>query len=90
MKKIIEVEYVGIEDVQEITDDAYAVMKHTDHYVSAQLSNYSEPLLQVHIMLGGLDTERNFDYSFNIALNDNEIEVKRMNECKSILKNLLA
>ena len=37
MKKIVEVEYVGIEDIQEIIESAYAVMRE-GHYVNVQIS----------------------------------------------------
>ena len=40
MRKTIEVEYVGIEDVQEIMDDAYAATKE-GHFVNVSFSNCS-------------------------------------------------
>ena len=90
MRKMIEVEYVGIEDVQEIIDDAYAVMQE-GHYVSVRMSNVSEkPLFLIDIKLGGFEAEREIDYSFMFYISDEESEIKTMNECKSVLKNLLA
>lgn len=89
MKKTIEVEYVGIEDVQEIMDDAYAATKE-GHYVSISTSNCSDNVMvMVNIMLGGYDNRKNLDYTFTFFITDREPDVKEMNECKSALKNLL-
>lgn len=90
MKKIVEVEYVGIEDVQEIMDDAYACMRE-GHYVGVSLSNCGdEPLVSVNIIVGGYYEGKETDYSFIFMMSDSERSVKEMNECKSVLKNLLA
>lgn len=89
MKKTVELEYVGIEDVQEIIDDAYALMKE-GHYVMCTISNgVAEPLVSVSIMLGGYNSEKSMDYCFNFFMTDKESDVKIMNECKNTLKNLL-
>ena len=90
MKKTVEVEYVGIEDVQDIIDDAYALMKE-GHYVSVQIGSVSEmPLVSVGIMLGGFDVDKKRDYDFIFYLSsESEIDVEMMNECKNTLKNLL-
>ena len=92
MKKIIEVEYVGIEDVQEILDDTYAVSKHTKHYVSVSMSNGSTnaPLVHVLIMLDGFDKDGLYDYDYLFRINDDEISVTTMKNCKNTLRNLLA
>ena len=90
MKKTIEVEYVGIEDVQEIMDDAYAATKE-GHFVSISFSNCSDNvMIMINIILGGYESEKNLDYSFTFFMTDKEPDVKEMNVCKSILKNLLA
>lgn len=89
MKKTVELEYVGIEDVQDIIDDAYALMKE-GHYVNVSISNVSEiPMVRVGIMLGGFGMENERDYDFNFYMSDDEIDVNCMNECKNILRNLL-
>ena len=89
MKKTVTVEYVGIEDVQDIIDDAYALMKE-GHYVNVSISNVSEmTMVRVGIMLGGFDMNKERDYDFDFYMSDDEIDVKMMNECKNILKNLL-
>ena len=90
MKKTIEVEYVGIEDVQEIMDDAYAATKE-GHFVNVSFSNCSDNvMISVTVMLGGYGHEKEIDYSFTFFMTDREADVKNMNECKSVLKNLLA
>ena len=89
MKKTIEVEYVGIEDVQEIMDDAYAATKE-GHFVSISFSNCSENvMISVTVMIDGYESEKNLDYSFTFFMTDKEPDVKEMNECKNVLKNLL-
>lgn len=89
MRKTVEVEYVGIEDVQEIIDDAYALMKE-GHYVSVSIGNVSEmTIVRVGIILGGFDAEKGRDYNFDFYMSDDEVDVRDMNECKNTLKNLL-
>lgn len=89
MKKMVEVEYVGIEDVQEIMDDALACMRE-GHYVNVEISSiFSIPRVSVIIMLGGWQMGKKFDYSFEFEMSDNPEEVNKMNECKCVLKNLL-
>ena len=89
MKKTIEVEYVGIEDVQEIMDDAYAATKE-GHFVNIGFSNCSDNvMIMINIILDGYDSEKDFDYSFTFFITDREQDIKEMNECKSALKNLL-
>ncbi len=90
MKKTVEVEYVGIEDVQEILDDAYAVMRE-GHYVSVSVSNVAEDILvSVNIILGGFDASEEFDYMIGFYVSEDEREVSEMGKCKSVLKSLLA
>lgn len=90
MRKTVEVEYVGIEDVQEIMDDAFAIMKE-GHYASVELSNYRNDivLVRVYIMIGGFDSGREYDYDYSFYMSDSKGEVEEMNACKSIMKNLL-
>ena len=89
MRKMVEIEYVGIEDVQEILDDARAVMD-VGHYVSISIGNVGElPLVTVNIMLDGFVSSASFDYSYTFYMSDEESEVALMNSCKNTLKNLL-
>ena len=90
MRKIIEVEYVGIEDVQEIMDDALAIMKEGNYAnVGFSKKKKKKVLVSVNIMICGFDTERMYDYSYSFYLGDNDNDVDEMNACKSIMKNLL-
>ena len=90
MKKIIEVEYVGIEDIQEIMDDAYALMRE-GHYVTMSGSNRVEKLfVRIMIMLDGWNSDGMFDYDYTFYMTDSEEDVKIMNECKNTLNNLLS
>ena len=58
MKKMIEIEYVGIKDVQEILEYAKAVMSR-GHYINVSIGNVGElPLVTVNIILGGFDEKR--------------------------------
>ena len=89
MKKIIQIEYVGIEDVQEILDDARAVMS-VGHYVNVSIANVGAlPLVSVNIILDGFVSSASYDYSYSFYMSDEESEVALMNSCKSTLKNLL-
>ena len=86
---MVEVEYVGIEDVQEILDDARAVMD-VGHYVNVSIGNVGKlPLVTVNIILDGFVSSANYDYSYSFYMSDDESEVALMNSCKSTLKNLL-
>ena len=90
MRKTIEIEYVGIEDIQEITDDLYALMRE-GHYASIDMSNVGDTVyVRVLIMLNGLDFDKEYDYQFAFYMTEDVDDLKAMNECKSILKNLLA
>ena len=89
MRKMVEIEYVGIEDVQEILDDARAVMG-VGHYVNVSIGNVGElPLVSVRIILDGFVSDANYDYSYSFYMSDEESEVALMNSCKNTLKNLL-
>ena len=89
MRKMVEIEYVGIEDVQEILDDARAVMD-VGHYVNVSISNVGEPpLVTVSIILDGFVSSASYDYSYTFYMSDDESDVALMNSCKSTLKNLL-
>lgn len=89
MRKMVEIEYVGIEDVQEILDDARAVMS-VGHYVNVSIGNVGElPLVTVSIILDGFARDAGYDYSYSFYMSDEESEVALMNGCKNTLKNLL-
>ena len=89
MKKVIEVEYVGIEDIHEIIEDVAALIK-CGHYASVQLNeNCGKPYVHVYIMIGGFDEEKSYDYDYSFRFGDNPNDIKQMNECKSTINNLL-
>lgn len=90
MKKTVEVEYVGIEDVQEIMDDAYALMR-DGHYADVEFDNINPNNVHicVRVMLGGFRSYNGYDYTYNFYMSDKAEDVVEMNECKTILKNLL-
>lgn len=90
MRKTIEVEYVGIEDIQEIMENAHALMLE-GHYVTVSISNRVEKLfVSVMIMLDGWNSDGMFDYDYMFYMTDDEEDVRIMNECKSTLNNLLS
>ena len=89
MKKTIEIEYVGFEDVWQILEYSRAVMSR-GHYVRFSINNTEDiPLVWVKIMLGGFVDSGNYDYSYMFYMSDEEDDVTTMNICKSTLKNLL-
>ena len=89
MKKMIEIEYIGIEDVWQILEYSRAVMSR-GHYVRFSISNTEGiPLVCVKIMLDGFVDSGNYDYSYMFYISDKENDVAVMNKCKSTLKNLL-
>ena len=90
MKKTVEIEYVGIEDAQDILDDAYALIKE-GHYVNFSMSNLCDDkgYVSIMIMLDGFTGGKDYDYEFRFYLTDNADDVAKMNECKGVLKNLL-
>ena len=49
-----------------------------------------EVYVKVLIMLNGLDIYKDYDYMFAFYMSERANDLKAMNECKSILKNLLA
>ena len=87
MRKTVEVEYVGIEDVQEIMDDAYALIKE-GHYVSFSISGEDVAMVCLSISLNGFNSG-NYDYSFIFYMTDKASDVEIMNRCKSTINNLL-
>ena len=90
MIKTVEIEYVGIEDIQEITDDIYAVIKE-GHYASIDIGSVGDEVyVKVLIMLNGLDIYKEYDYTFAFYMSERSDDLKTMNKCKSILKKLLA
>ena len=89
MKKIVEVEYVGIEDMQDILDDVYALQRE-GHYVSFEMANISDcTKVSIQIMLDGWTLNRSYDYEYAFYVTDKSMDVKQMNDCKNALKNLL-
>ena len=89
MKKTIEIEYIGIEDVWQILEYSRAIMSR-GHYVNFSISNIEGiPLICVKIMLGGFVDSGNYDYSYMFYMTDKENDVAVMNKCKSTLRNLL-
>ena len=90
MKKTVEVEYVGIEDVQDIIDDAYALTL-AGNFVSVTMSNYNgeKTIVSIIIMLGGWERDKAHDYSFTFAITDDKRDVDEMNKCKNALLYLL-
>lgn len=91
MKKMMEVEYVGIEDVQEIVDYACAIMQKSEHYINVEVSNYrtKNVFVKCYIQLYGFNPESEIDHSFLFYMKDDKAEVDVMNECKDTLKKLL-
>ena len=89
MKKTIEIEYIGIEDVWQILEYSRAVMSR-GHYVNFSINNAERiPLVCVKIMLDGFVDSGNYDYSYEFYITDKENDVDTMNKCKSMLRNLL-
>ena len=92
MKKTIEIEYVGFEDVWQILEYSRAVMSR-GHYVNFSISNAEGiPLVCVKIMIDGIDgivDSGNYDYSYEFYMTDKENDFTTMNKCKSMLKDLL-
>lgn len=89
MRKTVEIEYVGIEDIQDIMDDVYALMR-AGHHVNVSFYNFGKPLCTVYIMTGGFEPKKEYDYSFSFYMTDEESEVKEMHKCRSVINNLLA
>ena len=89
MKKVVEVEYVGIEDIHELIEDVNVLIK-CGHYASVQLNeNCGKPYVHVYIMIGGFNEQKNYDYDYSFRFGDNPNDIKQMNECKSTINNLL-
>ena len=89
MKKMVEVEYVDIEDIHELIKDV-AVLIECGHYASLQLNeNCGQPYVHVYIMIGGFDKYRSYDYNYSFGFGDNPDDIKQMNECKGTINNLL-
>lgn len=89
MKKTIEFEYVGFEDVWLILENSRAVMSR-GHYVNFSISNPEGiPLVCVKIMLDGFVDGGNYHYLYTFYMSDKENDVSEMNKCKSMLRDLL-
>lgn len=89
MRKTLEIEYVGIEDLQEILDDVYAVVKDGNHVYYSSMSVNDTIITEVYIMVGGWKADKEYDFKFTFRMTDEAEDVQRMNECKCVLKNLL-
>lgn len=89
MKKTIDIEYVGFEDVWQILEYSRAVMSR-GHYVNFSINNIEGiPLVCVKIMIDGFVVSGNYDYSYEFYMTDKENDFITMNKCKSMLRNLL-
>lgn len=89
MKKTIEIEYVGIEDVWQILEYSRAVMSR-GHYVNFSIHNIEGiPLVCVEIMLDGFVVSGKYDHSYMFYMSDKENDFITMNKCKSMLRDLL-
>lgn len=89
MRKTVEIEYVGIEDVMELIEDAYELQKE-GHYVSVELMECSgEPMCRVVVQRGGFDESKSYDIYITFYISDDGYNVQKMNEAKCYLKNLL-
>lgn len=89
MRKTLEVEYVGIEDLQEILDDVKAVVDEGHHVYFNVMSLSNKLSVEVYIMIGGFKVDKEYDFKFAFKMSDEAEDVKRMNECKCVLNNLL-
>lgn len=90
VRKVIEVEYVGIEDMQDIMDDIYALQRE-GHYASLEISNLCDNTrVEVKIMLDGWKASSLYDYSYEFCMSEDAGDVAIMQQCKNTLKNLLA
>ena len=89
MKKMVEVEYVDIEDIHELIEDVAVLIK-LGHYASIQLNeNCGKTYVHVYIMLGGFDEDKRYDYNYSFGFGDDSYNIKQMNECKGTINNLL-
>ena len=88
MRKTVEIEYVGIEDIQDILDDVYALML-AGHYVNVSFYNACKPFCSIYIMIGGFEPKKEYDYRFGFYMTDEESEVEEMNKCRCVINNLL-
>ena len=60
------------------------------HYVSVEMANLCKvERVQIKIMLDGWDKDKNYDFDFSFFVSDEEKEVAKMNDCRSILNELL-
>ena len=89
MIKTVDIEYVGIEDIQEIIDDIYAVIKEGHHATFHMMPVTNAIYIDVNIMIGGFDVNKDYNYKFTFAITDKDEDINAMNDCKSVLNNLL-
>lgn len=89
MIKTVDIEYVGIEDIQEIIDDIYAVIKEGNHATFHMMPVTNAIYIDINIMIGGFDINKDYDYKFTFAITDKDEDINAMNDCKIVLKRLL-
>lgn len=89
MIKTIDIEYVGIEDVQDIIDDICGVIKEGHHVYFNMMSSGNITYIDVFIMLHGFNPDKSYDFKFQFAMTGNDDDVNTMNDCKTVLKSLL-
>ena len=90
MIKTVEIEYVGIEDIQEIIDDIYAVIKE-GHYASIDIGSVGDEVyVKVLIMLNGLDIYKDYDYTFAFYMSERANDLKAEAEALKNEKQALA
>lgn len=89
MIKTIDIEYVGIEDIQDIINDIHAVISEGHHVYFNMISTSNAICVDVYIMLGGFDADKAYDFKFEFSMTGNDEDVNTMNDCKTVLRSLL-
>lgn len=90
MVKNVDIQCVGIEDVHELVEDVAVLNTECGHYASIELNDICGNLhVSVYIMLGGFVEGKSYDYVYSFGFGDDPYNIKKMNECKSTINNLL-
>lgn len=89
MRKTIEIEYVGIEDIQDIVDDINAVINEGHHVSFQMMSLRGVMTVDIYIMLHGFNADKEYDFKFSFSMTANKEDVETMNNCKTVLRNLI-
>ena len=90
MVKNVDIQCVGIEDVHELVEDVAVLNTECGHYASVELNDICGNLhVSVYIMLGGFGEDKRYDYVYSFGFGDDPYNIKKMNECKSTINNLL-